>query len=174
MTYAGNRRIIDVDSHVIELENFLADAAGPKDRALLPEMADQGELPVLAAGIERGKELFAKRQSDPEVMAKFEGSLMQARGNGWSRLGAFDPRERSHALDLMGFERQLVLPTFSFHQIAHVEDRAVLAAGARALNRAMSGFCAHDDRLLAVGYLPLSLGPEEAGAIQTTLSTHGA
>ena len=29
MTYAGTRRIIDVDSHVIELEDFLANAADP-------------------------------------------------------------------------------------------------------------------------------------------------
>jgi predicted TIM-barrel fold metal-dependent hydrolase len=165
MTYAGNRRIIDVDSHVIELEDFLTNAADPEDRALLPSMDDQSELPVLTAGLARGRELFAQRKSDPEVMAKFEASLMKARGNGWSRLGAFDPHERSHALDLMGFEKQFVLPTFSFHQIAHVEDPAVLAAGARSLNRAMAGFCAHDDRLSAIGYVPLSLGPEEAGRI---------
>jgi hypothetical protein len=165
MTYAGTRRIIDVDSHVIELEDFLANAADAKDRALLPGMADQRELPVAAAGLERGKELFAKRQSDPEVMAKFEQSLMYARGNGWSRLGAFDPKERSHALDLMGFERQLVLPTFSFHQIAHVEDPAVLAAGARSLYPAKSGVCADDDRQQAIGYLPHCRGPEMAGEI---------
>jgi predicted TIM-barrel fold metal-dependent hydrolase len=165
MTYAGSRRIIDVDSHVIELESFLLDAAEAGERDLIPAMSDQKELPVVTAGIERGKELFARRQSDPEVMAKFEARLMDARGNGWSRLGAFDPKERSHALDLMGFERQFVLPTFSFHQIAHTKDAAILAAGARALNRAMSGFCAHDERLSAIGYLPLSLGPEEAGAI---------
>ena len=165
MTYAGHRRIIDVDSHVIELEDFLSEAAEAQDRDLIPAMSDQNELPVSDAGIARGKELFAKRQSDPEIMAKFEASLMEARPNRWSRLGAFDPQERSHALDLMGFERQLVLPTFSFHQIAHVKDPAVLAAGARALNRAMGGFCAHDQRLHAIGYVPLSLGPEAAGAI---------
>jgi predicted TIM-barrel fold metal-dependent hydrolase len=164
-TYAGNRRIIDVDSHVIELEDFLWDAAEAGDRELIPAMSEQQELPVRAEGIARGRELFAKRQSDSATMAKFEARLMQARGNGWSRLGAFDPQERSHALDLMGFERQFVLPTFSFHQVAHVKDAKVMAAGARALNRAMAGFCSHDDRLHAIGYVPLSLGPEEAGAI---------
>ena len=165
MTYAAHRRIIDVDSHVIELDDFLLEAARPAERALLPKMSEQGELPFLQAGLDRGRELFEKRQSDPDVMAKFEASLMDARGNGWSRLGAFDPQERSHALDLMGFEQQWVLPTFSFHQIAHVQDPAVMAAGARALNRALAAFCAHDDRLRAIGYAPLSLGPEEAGAI---------
>jgi predicted TIM-barrel fold metal-dependent hydrolase len=165
MTYAAHRRIIDVDSHVIELDDFLFEAARPEERALLPKMSEQSELPFMQAGLDRGRELFEKRQNDPDVMARFEASLMDARGNGWSRLGAFDPKERSHALDLMGFEQQWVLPTFSFHQIAHVEDPTVMAAGARALNRALASFCAHDDRLRAIGYLPLSLGPEEAGAI---------
>lgn len=165
MTYAAHRRIIDVDSHVIELEDFLASAALADDLPLLPAMSDQTELPVAPAGLERGKELFAKRQSDPATMAKFEGRLMDARANGWSRLGAFDPAERSHALDLMGFAHQLVLPTFSFHQIAHVDDPAVLEAGARSLNRAMGGFCAHDERLHAIGYVPLSLGPERAARL---------
>jgi len=165
VTYAAHRRIIDVDSHVIELDDFLFNAALPGERALLPKMSEQTELPFAQEGLDRGRELFEKRQSDPEAMAKFESSLMDARNNGWSRMGAFDPRERSHALDLMGFEQQWVLPTFSFHQIAHVKEPAVLAAGARALNRALAGFCAHDDRLRAIGYAPFSLGPEEAGAI---------
>lgn len=58
-----------------------------------------------------------------------------------------------------------MLPTFAFHQIAHVTDPKVLETGARVLNRAMAGFCAHDDRLFAIGYVPLSLGPEVAASI---------
>lgn len=165
MTYAGNRRIIDVDSHVIELPEFLHEAADPALRDLLPSMSEQGELPVSEEGLARGRELFARRQSDSDTMARFEESMMEVRANGWSRLGAFDPDERSHALDRMGFEQQWILPTFSFHQIAHVADPAVLAAGARTLNRAMSGFCERDQRMKAIGYVPLSLGPEEAGRI---------
>ena len=165
MSYAGSRRIIDVDSHVIELDDFLWNAATPSERERLPKMADQKVLPVVEAGLERAKALFARRQTDPETLAKFEQSLVQVHRNGWSRLGAFDPAERSHALDLFGFELQWVLPTFAFHQVAHQEDLAVLALGARVLNRAMAGFCAADDRLLAVGYLPLSVGPEEAASI---------
>ncbi|MCZ6643001.1 MAG: amidohydrolase family protein [Gammaproteobacteria bacterium] len=162
MTYAGKRKIIDVDSHVIELDDFLANAASEADLELLPLMADQTELPVVQAGLDRGRELFAKRQNDPEVMAKFEASLLDNKKSGWNRLGAFDAKERSHTLDLFGFQMQLVLPTFSFHQIAHVDDPAVLEAGARTLNKAMGTFCAHDDRLKAIGYVPLSLGPELA------------
>jgi predicted TIM-barrel fold metal-dependent hydrolase len=165
MTYAEHRRVIDVDSHVIELEDFLANVATPEERAALPGMSEQTELPVVEAGLERAKEHFARRQRDPEVMAKFEANLLDNRRNGWSRLGAFDPEERSHTLDLLGFERQCVLPTFAFHQIAHTRDPKVLANGARLLNRAMGGFCAHDERLMAIGYAPLSLGPAAAGAI---------
>jgi hypothetical protein len=139
MTYAGSRRIIDVDSHVIELDDFLWNAATPSERDRLPKMADQKVLPVAQQGLDRAKELFARRQTDPETRAKFEASLVQVHRNGWSRLGAFDPAERSHALDLFGFELQWVLPTFAFHQVAHTKDPSLLALGARVLNRAMGG-----------------------------------
>jgi len=82
--------------------------------------------------------------------------------SGWNRLGAFDASERSHALDLFGFEMQWILPTFAFHQVAHVDSMDELEAGAYTLNRAMGQFCSEDDRLKAIGYLPLSLGPERA------------
>ena len=98
MTYAEHRRIIDVDSHLFELENFLDLAARSEHRDLIRPMAEQKELRVVEAAIERGRELLAKRQSDPATMAKFEASLMDNRKSGWSRLGAFDPAERSHTL----------------------------------------------------------------------------
>ena len=165
MSYAGDRKIIDCDSHVIELDDFLGNAATPEDRSVIPAMDAQTELPVSHAGLARGRELFAKRQRDAATMAKFEASLLDNKRSGWNRIGAFDAKERSHCLDLLGFRLQLVLPTFAFHQFAHSQDSTVLAAGARALNRAMGGFCAGDDRLKAIGYAPLSLGPEVAGAI---------
>lgn len=160
MTYAENRIIIDADSHVIELDDFLHKAALEIDLPLLPSMSSQRELPVIQAGLDRGRELFLKRQQDPEIMAKFESSLLDNTKSGWNRLGAFDPAERSHTLDLFGFKIQWVLPTFSFHQIAHVTDPAVLEVGARTLNKAMGAFCSTDPRLCAIGYIPLTLGPE--------------
>ena len=160
MTYAENRIIIDADSHVIELDDFLHKAALESDLPLLPSMSSQKELPVIQAGLDRGRELFLKRQQDPEIMSKFESSLLDNTKSGWNRLGAFDSAERSHTLDLFGFKIQWVLPTFSFHQIAHVTDPAVLEVGARTLNKAMGAFCAKDPRLCAIGYIPLTLGPE--------------
>ena len=43
MTYAGNRTIIDVDSHVIELDDFLHKAASEADLPLIPAMSVQIE-----------------------------------------------------------------------------------------------------------------------------------
>ncbi len=160
MTYAQHRIIIDADSHVIELDDFLINAAEGRDASLLPGMAEQTELPVVQAGLDRGRELLTKRQQNPETMAKFEAALLDNTKSGWSRLGSFDPSERSHTLDLFRFRLQWVLPTFAFHQIAHVGEPEVLEAGARTLNKAMGTFCAHDERLKAIGYIPLSLGPD--------------
>ena len=165
MTYAAHRRIIDVDSHLIELDDFLHNAARAEHEALVPSMHDQKGLPVVQAGLDRGRELFARRQSDAEMMAKFEASLMDNTKSGWNRLGAFDPKERSHTLDLLGFEMQWVLPTFSFHQTVHASTDEALAATSMTLNKAMADFCAHDERLKAVGYLPLNLGPGTAKKI---------
>ncbi|MGB1539170.1 MAG: amidohydrolase family protein, partial [Pseudomonadales bacterium] len=165
MTYAEHRRIIDVDSHVIELDDFLHNAARPEHFHLVPSMHEQKGLKVVQAGLDRARELFAKRQQDPETMAKFESALMDNTKSGWSRLGAFDPSERSRTLDLLGFELQWVLPTFSFHQMLHAATDEALEAASMTLNKAMADFCAHDERLKAVGYIPLNLGPEVALSI---------
>lgn len=165
MTYAENRRIIDVDSHLFELEDFLHSVATPEEAAYLRPMDEQTELPVSLEAIEKGRESLVRRNADPESMAKFEAGMFDIMRNPWSRLGAFDPADRSHALDVLGFERQIVLGTFSIHQIAHQKDPKFLEVGARVHNRAMGRFCSQDDRLLAGGYVPLSLGPDLAGSL---------
>ena len=95
-------------------------------------------------------------------MAKFEEAILDNTKSGWNRLGAFDPKERSHVLDLFGYSVQWILPTFSFHQIAHTENLEVLEVGASTLNKAMATFCKSDERLKAIGYIPLKLGPRKA------------
>jgi len=165
MTYAESRRIIDVDSHLFELDDFLHAVATAEEAALLQPMDGQTELPVSLEAVEKGRQHLDRRNADPEVMTQFEEGMFDITRSPWSRLGAFDPADRSHALDVLGFELQVVLGTFSFHQVAHTDDAAALEVGARVHNRAMGRFCAHDDRLLAGGYVPLSLGPEVAGAL---------
>ncbi|MFT5200992.1 MAG: putative TIM-barrel fold metal-dependent hydrolase [Candidatus Aldehydirespiratoraceae bacterium] len=165
MTYADNRRIIDVDSHLFELDDFLHSVATPEEAAYLQPMDGQAELPVSLEAVEKGRQHLERRNADPAVMAQFEAGMFDITRSPWSRLGAFDPADRSHALDVLGFERQVVLGTFSFHQVAHTDDPKALEIGARVHNRAMGRFCSHDDRLLAGGYVPLSLGPDIAGAL---------
>jgi predicted TIM-barrel fold metal-dependent hydrolase len=165
MTYADNRRIIDVDSHLFELDDFLDSVATPEEAAYLQPMDGQSDLPVSLEAVEKGRHHLERRNADPEVMAQFEAGMFDITRSPWSRLGAFDPADRSHALDVLGFERQVVLGTFSFHQVAHTDDPKALEVGARVHNRAMGRFCSHDDRLLAGGYVPLSLGPDSAGAL---------
>jgi len=162
MSYAEHRKIIDADSHVIELDDFLTLAAEESDKPLIPSMDSQDQLPVVQAGLDRGKELFKKREENPETLAKFDKLILDNSKSGWNRVGAFDPKERSHALDVFGYAMQWILPTFSFHQVAHTSDMKVLEIGAKTLNKAMAGFCEHDERLKAIGYLPLKLGPEKS------------
>ena len=94
MSYAENRKIIDADSHVIELDDFLHSAASEADKNLIPSMDSQDQLPVVQAGLDRGRELLKKRQSDPEVLSKFDDLILDNSKSGWNRVGAFDPQER--------------------------------------------------------------------------------
>lgn len=165
MTYAAHRRIIDTDSHLIELEDFLHNAAMVEHRDLIPSMLEQKHLPITQQQLDRARDLFQKRGSDRAVMDEFEASLLDNRRGGLTRLGAFDPKERARTLDLLGFELQWVLPTYSFHQVAHLEDPDSLEAGAVTLNKAMASFCSTDSRLRAIGYLPLRLGAQRATEI---------
>ena len=59
------------------------------------------------------------------------------------------------ALDALGFEKQLVFPTFSIIQFAFSKDRDVLYGGLDAYNRAIAEFCANDKRLCSVGMVSL-------------------
>lgn len=162
MTYAGARRIIDVDSHLIELEDFLLLFATDDEKSKLPSMLDQKPVMEKRERLELGREQYLGRQGNPEIAAQYEAQILDNTKVGWGRLGAFDPVERSRAIDLFGYEIQLVLATFTFHQFYHSPDADVREAGTRALNRAMGNFCKNDSRMRAVGYVPLSFGPEKA------------
>ena len=71
MTYAAHRRIIDVDSHLIELDDFLHNAARPEHEALLPSMHDQKGLPVLQAALDRGWELVAHNYEQGDLLTNY-------------------------------------------------------------------------------------------------------
>lgn len=150
MPYAEGRTFLDADSHIMELPDFLRAHAEPAMRDRLPQIS-------FASGGKMGdalQRLQDRGRHDDDVVAGLValGDRLIAGPKGYEALGAFDPGERAQALDLLGFDRQLVFATFSAGAVfAPGLDPEVAAAAARAHNRAMADFCAHDDRLVGVG-----------------------
>jgi predicted TIM-barrel fold metal-dependent hydrolase len=162
MSYAGGLVILDADSHVMELADFLDDFIDPSERDRLR----RGGMDALSSVLDEAKRRAVRRSSDTAEAASAEERLLQDKG--WMAMGGFDPQERGRVLDLLGFNGQLVFATFATamfslpRSIARYEDRAELArdldllyAGCRAQNKAMGDFCAEDRRLLPVGYVSL-------------------
>jgi len=148
MAYAQGRTYYDADSHLMELGDWLGRYADPELRDRIRPLY-LGAAGALADSAVRDAEA---RRGDAGASARLEAHLMDAKG--WSALGAFDPTDRSRALDLLGFDAQLVFSTFAPTQFAG-HDLELLYGGARAHNRAMADFCSADSRLIAVGLVPL-------------------
>jgi uncharacterized protein len=154
MTYAGPRTILDADSHVMELADFLDEFIDADQRDRLRRRGMEALRPVLEGAVAKAE----GRRTHPTKAAEAEERLL--RDKGWDALGGFDPVERSRALDLLGFQAQLVFATFATAMFTG-RDIDRLYAGSRAQNRAMARFCAGDKRLLPVGFVPL-VDPERA------------
>jgi predicted TIM-barrel fold metal-dependent hydrolase len=154
MSYAGDRLILDADSHLMELPGFL----DPFIEAGMSERLRRGGMEAAAPMIDDAARRAEQRRDDPERQAAAEERLLQDKG--WHAMGSFDPAERSHVLDLFGFERQLVFATFATAMFMG-RDVDLLYAGSRAHNRAVVDFCDADPRLLPVGFVPL-VDPAEA------------
>lgn len=155
MPYARGRTYYDADSHLMETSDWLVSHADPEVRDRLKPLSLGGagrmaEEAVAAAEARRG---------DRQAASEAAGNLMKAKG--WSALGAFDAAERSEALDLLGFDAQLVFSTFAATQFVADDDLDVVYGGTRAHNRAMADFCSTDKRLLGVAFVPLH-DPEHA------------
>ncbi|HEX7355123.1 MAG TPA: amidohydrolase family protein [Mycobacteriales bacterium] len=163
MTYAGGRRILDADSHVMELGDFLDDYLSADDRALLNRGLFEARRGVLDAATAKA----AARRSDEQAAAEADERLM--RDKGWSAMGGWDPTERSHVLDLLGFDAQLVFGTFGT-LLYKVGSDLDLYVGTDAHNRAIADFCAADPRLLAVANIPLSDPAQAALAAERAIA----
>lgn len=160
MPYAEGRIFNDADSHIMETQDWLISYADPDLRTKLRPLAigSGGKM------VEKAIAHAVGRRKDASAIADAEQNLMLRKG--WEALGAFDPDERRHALDLLGFNRQLVFTTFAithfwgeFDQVRSTPE--VLYGGTRAHNRAIADFCRGDKRLLGVGFVPLDI-PELA------------
>jgi uncharacterized protein len=149
MPYAEGRIYYDADSHFMELGDWLVQYADPHVRDRIRPL----HLGGAGAMAEKAVADAAARRGDLDAAAALESQLMRAKG--WNALGAFDREERSRALDLLGFERQLVFTTFAATQFID-DDPELLYGGTRAHNRGIAEFCEGDERLIAVGFAPLS------------------
>jgi uncharacterized protein len=148
-------KIFDADSHVMEVEDWLPSFADPGVREQLRPL-----------GLEKaGKGAADLMASLPGLWEQHKGQDIDAEvikgPKGWLAPGALDTEVRSRVLDALEIDAQLVFPTFSLGHFAASKDPDVLYGGTRAMNRAMTAFCADDPRLLPVGYLPLR-DPERA------------
>jgi predicted TIM-barrel fold metal-dependent hydrolase len=151
MAYA-HRPIHDADSHLLETPGWLREHADPKLRAQLE--------PVHVSAVRPGEseliEKFRARHADPAYRAEDEAQILLRKN--WAATGSFIKEDRPQALDLLGFQSQLVFNTFLNGQLLAAErgDDVDYAYGmARAHNRGMLDFCSTDPRLFATGYVPL-------------------
>jgi predicted TIM-barrel fold metal-dependent hydrolase len=158
MTYApANRRFYDADSHIMELPTFLKAYADPALRDEIPEVS-------YSASIVTDEEvavLMAQggRHSAEHVAAQIAlGDKLIESSKEIQALGAFNSADRTKALDLLGFQKQLVFATHSvampFSASSKLEPRLRYGA-ARAHNRHMADFCKADGRLMGVAVVPL-------------------
>jgi predicted TIM-barrel fold metal-dependent hydrolase len=149
MPYAEGRVYYDADSHVMETSDWLVTYADPDVRERIRPLYLGGAGALADEAVRQADE----RKAGTITLDSIEENLLTRKG--WHAYGAFDPTERSHALDLLGFDKQLVFSTFAPDQFIS-GDHELLYGGTRAHNRMMAEFCAHDDRLIAVGFVPLN------------------
>jgi len=156
MPYAEGRVYYDADSHLMETSDWLTAYADPDIRERIRPLY----LGAAGALADEAVRQADERKAGAITLDAIEDNLLIRKG--WHAYGAFDPTERSHALDLLGFDKQLVFSTFAPDQFAS-DDHELLYGGTRAHNRAIAEFCADDDRLIAAGYVPLN-NPQRAEA----------
>lgn len=161
MTYAGDRVIYDADSHLMELPDFLARNTPRSMRDRVPDLSD-----IRLADVgDRMRSFEGAQAHSAETVAELTalGDRL-TRGPKWhDALGAFNGKERGLALDLLGFERQVVFSSFCATKIFGEPDATARHAAAAAHNRSMAEFCAGDagGRLIGVALAPLD-EPAEA------------
>ena len=171
MSYAASAApavaaIFDADSHLMELPDFLERNAAHGDRERLPSLAD-----IRLADVgEKMRSFEGAGGHPPETVAELVALGERiTRGPKWhDALGAFNGTERGLALDLMGFQRQVVFSSFCATKIFTARDDIRYRAAA-AHNRSMAEFCDGDKRLIGVALVPLDDPKAALAAIDEAL-----
>jgi len=160
-----DRLVYDADAHIMEPPTWLRDHADPDIRDRLPtldlsggsERRQTGPVEEQLADLEATFQKLTARHGSDEYRA-VEAEEIMLRKN-FAATGSFLPEDRSRALDLLGFESQLLFNTFHNGRLFHWEhtgDMALAYGAARAHNRGMVEFCSVDRRLLPTCYVPLA------------------
>lgn len=158
MTYASTAApgvpvVFDADSHLMELPDFLTRNVERSMRDRIPTL---NEIRLADVG-ETMRSYQDAAAHTPEAVAELValGDRL-TRGPKWhDALGAFNGKERGLALDLLGFQRQVVFSSFCATKVFNEPDPDVRQAAAAAHNRSMAEFCDGDPRLVGVGLAPL-------------------
>ena len=158
MTYApASRPFYDADSHIMELPDFLKAYADPALREQIPEVSYSASIVTdeeVAVIVGQGN-----RHSPEHVAAQVAlGDALIEKSKEIQALGAFNREDRTKALDLLGFKKQLVFATHSVAMPFSASSKLELGlryGAARAHNRHMADFCANDARLIGVAVIPL-------------------
>jgi predicted TIM-barrel fold metal-dependent hydrolase len=152
MTYARGREVHDADSHIFEPPDFYEPYI---------ERSIAGRVPPLYSGSSGFSvadfEKVARLHDEPDFRMAGEENLMQRKL--WEAMGAFKKDDRSKAIDLLGFNRQIIYDSFLrliLRELEQGDDMDLLYGLGRAHVRAMVDFCGRDDRLIAAGYVPLA------------------
>ena len=158
MTYApSDRAYYDADSHIMELPDFLTSYAEEEFRDQIPLVSysaslvtDEEVAEIVAQGNRHSEQHITKMRAMGDTLIR-DVKEIQA-------LGAFNATERTEAMDMLGFARQLVFATHSvnlpFHASSKI-DPGLRYAATRAHNRHMKDFCADDARLMGIAVIPL-------------------
>ncbi len=182
MPYSDGRLVHDADAHLMETPTWLRDHADAAFRDELPVLSYPGgnELRQTGDPEEQQRDLLASfdrlcERHRSEEYRSTENAEIMLRKN-FAATGGFLAEDRPRALDLLGFDSQLVFNTFHnsrLHDFEHAGNVDLAHAAARAHNRGMLEFCSVDPRLLATCYVPL-VDPERANEAARDALAQGA
>lgn len=162
MQYVTQRKIHDADAHIFETPDWLIRYVEPSIRSRLKPLNLHGKESSIAEATD-----FQRSDEPSEADADGDPSNILARN--WDSLGAFNPQKRRRALDLLGFNTQLIFSTYS--HLTFIDNPGappgsdfspdVLYAAVEAHNRGIVDFCSVDQRLLPVGWVAIDV-PDKA------------
>ena len=184
MAYNQLERVVhDADAHIMEPPTWLRDYADPSIRDRIEPLALSGgnELKQTGSVEEQLADLDAtfarlvERHRSDEYRAAEEHEIMLRKN--YAATGSFLPDDRPRALDLLGFQSQLLFNTFHNRRLfdwEHGDDMEFAYGAARAHNRGMVEFCSADPRLLPTCYVPLADFDRSAAIAQESVDMGAA